>query len=98
MCNKIYGYIIFQDICIIHIIINFLFQETEPKKQKSKVNNGYEIMDAWMSRRKQIFYEDDFVIIKLATRAEIHFICVDTAFLIDNFAPEFSVQAGKLIG
>lgn len=55
-------------------------------------------MDAWVPRRKRIFYECDFVIIKLATRAEIHFICVDTALLIGNAAPQFSVQASKLSG
>lgn len=80
----------------IHIIIDF-FQETEPKKSKKKVN-GYEIMDAWVPRRKRICVDCDFVIIKLAARAEIYFICIDTAFLIGNVALHFSVQAGKLSG
>lgn len=55
-------------------------------------------MDAWVPRRKRIRVECDFVIIKLAARAEIYFICIDTALLVGNVALHFSVQAGKLSG
>lgn len=55
-------------------------------------------MDAWVPRRKRTYNKCDFVIIKLATRAIIYFICVDTTFLIGNAALEFSLQASKLSG
>ncbi|XP_025268351.1 probable allantoicase [Camponotus floridanus] len=51
--------------------------------------------DVWITRRKRV-QNCDFVIIQLAVRAEICFICVDTANLFNNAALKFSVQATNL--
>lgn len=53
-------------------------------------------MDAWLTKRRPK-YINDFVIIKLAASAEIHFVCIDTTSLFEDVALIFSIQATKLL-
>ncbi|GAB1869391.1 Allantoate amidinohydrolase [Camponotus japonicus] len=67
-----------------------LLQESEPINDKLSIT-----LDAWVTRRfrEQI---SQFVIIQLAARTFVHFICVDTTSLVGNVALQFSVQAINL--
>jgi len=52
--------------------------------------------DAWLTRRiRKTVYA--CAIIQLAARAEIHFICIDTASLVGDVGVLFSVQAKSLV-
>ncbi|CAL1673497.1 unnamed protein product [Lasius platythorax] len=75
-----------------------LLKDTEPTEKGIEEMSDEQMtvtVDAWVTERKRT-PGYDFAIIKLAARAEIHFICVDTAFLVDNVALQFSVQAKLL--
>ncbi|XP_029168341.1 probable allantoicase [Nylanderia fulva] len=75
---------------------NLLKQADPTEKGLMELNNQQLTVsiDGWVTQRKRAL-NFDFAIIKLAMRAEIHFICVDTTFIIGNVAHQFSLQ-GKL--